>query len=116
MEEIEYTAEISVDSLAEEELEKLEKRIRETRLARKKAEQEKALAERKEKEKQLVETRKERAQEVEDAYKAVKEAREKADKLMAQFIADYKYYHKTFVTVPRAESIFDTFFEDFFRF
>ena len=115
MEENKITAETSVDNLAEEELEKLEKRIRETRLARKKAEQEKTLAERKEREQKLAETRKERAQEVEDAYKKVEEARKEADKKLKAFIEDYNYFHTTVTRVP-SRPIFDTFFEDFFRF
>ena len=111
-------AEISaVDNLTEEELQNLEKKIRETRLARKKEAEEKALAERKEREAKLSTEKKARAQAVEDAFKRASEAADEANKLLNEFIKDYKYFHwTTSSTVTRPQSLWDAFVQNFFNF
>ena len=113
----ENRAEISVDHLAEEELQNLEKRIRETRLARKREAAEKALAERKEKEAKLSSEKKAKAQAVEDAFKRAADAADEANKLLNDFIKTYGYFHTTFSsTVPRTTSLWDVFVQNFFNF
>ena len=113
----ENRAEISVDNLAEEELQDLEKRIRETRLARKREAAEKALAERKEKEAKLSSEKKARAQAVEEAFKKAADAAEEANKLLNEFIKDYHYFHwTTSSTVTRPQSLWDVFVQNFFNF
>lgn len=113
----ENRAEISVDNLAEEELQNLEKKIRETRLARKKEAEEKALAERKEREAKLSAEKKARAQAVEDAFKRASEAADEANKLLNEFVKDYKYFHwTTSSTVARPQSLWDAFVQNFFNF
>lgn len=74
-------------------------------------------AEKKEAEKRIEkekkdETRKKRAAEVEEAMKEVVAAKEKADRLMGEFVRDYGSFHYTYKSdlVPA----FDRFFSKFF--
>ena len=111
----ENRAEINVDSLADEELQDLEKRIRETLLARKREAAEKALAERKEKEAKLSSEKKAKAQAVEDAFKRAADAADEANKLLNDFIKTYGYFHTTFnSSTPRRVSLWDAFLQNFF--
>ena len=57
--------------------------------------EEKVLEEKEAAKNALKEKRAERAKEVEEAYKVAREAKEKADKILQEFLKDYGNYHYT---------------------
>lgn len=56
---------------------------------------------------EITKVRKERAKEVESAFKAVKEAQKKYNKLLSNFVKDYGAFHMTLATEDTFDDIFD---------
>ena len=69
-------------------------------VAKQKAEKEAALEKERVAKQKMQEQRSARAKEVEEAYKTAKEANERANALMEQFIADYGSFHMTLKGTP----------------
>ena len=65
------------------------------------------VAEAEKKKAESTKVRKERAKEVEDAFKVVKEAQKKYNKLLSTFVKDYGAFHMTLATEDTFDDIFD---------